>query len=87
MSSRRKLKKELNYVCGELFADCVVLKMCDTCDAQVLTETMMEVIALKTEYISRISHTQRGCVKQFYAKLRAEFYEKADALSQKIVSL
>ena len=85
MASRRQLKKELNYICGELFADCVVLKMCDTCNEDLLNQTMLEIINLRSEYVSRVSHTEKGSVKKFYAKLREEFSAKVEAISQKIV--
>jgi hypothetical protein len=46
---------------------------------------MLEIINLRSEYVSRVSHTEKGSVKKFYAKLREEFSAKAEAISQKIV--
>ena len=86
MASRKDLKKQINNICGELFADCVALKMCEQGNDEQLNEVMLEIWDLRREYVSRISHTEKLSERVFYKKLRAEFSEKAEALSKKIIS-
>lgn len=86
MASRKDLKKQINNICGELFADCVALKMCEQGNDEQLNEVMLEIWDLRREYVSRISHTEKLSERAFYKKLRAEFSEKAEALSKKIIS-
>ena len=86
MANRKDLKKQINNICGELFADCVALKMCEQGNDEKLNEVMLEIWDLRREYVSRISHTEKLNERLFYKKLRAEFSEKAEALSKKIIS-
>ena len=79
MASRKDLKKQINNICGELFADCVALKMCEQGNDEQLNEVMLEIWDLRREYVSRISHTEKLSERVFYKKLRAEFSEKAEA--------
>lgn len=85
MANRRQLKKALKNVTGELFADCVALGMCEQVNKETLDEIMADIIALHTDYVSRLSHTEKGSEKKFYQKLRSEFVEKANAISERIV--
>lgn len=85
MANRRQLKKALKTVTGDLFADCVALSMCQQSNRAELEKLMAEVIAVHTEYISRISHTERGSERAFYANLRREFTEKVNDLSERII--
>ena len=85
MANRKQLKKSIKQITGDLFADCVALSMCGGADRQQLEELMKEILALHTDYVARISHTERGSERQFYKKLRQEFTNKTAELSEKIV--
>ena len=41
-----------------------------------LESIVEEILALNVEFVKRISHTEPGSVRLFYAKLRQEFSEK-----------
>lgn len=86
MANRRQLKKALKNATGELFADCVALGMCQQCDQETLDAIMADIIALHLDYVSRVSHTEKGSEKKFYQVLRREFTEKANAISERIVN-
>lgn len=85
MASRRRLKKSIKMITGDLFADCVALSMCQQADQATLDALMMEVIALHTDFVARISHTEKGSERKFYSKLKSEFTEKVNDLSDRIV--
>lgn len=85
MSSRRKLKKAVKNICGELFADCVALKMCNDSEDNKLEELMSMVVITYQDYVARISHTEKGQERLFYKKLRTEFTQKANKLSEEII--
>lgn len=85
MASRKRLKKSINLICGELFADCVALSLCNQADRTALEKLMAEIIAVRVEYISRISHTEKGQERLFYKKLHEEFAQKTSALHEKII--
>ena len=62
MASRRKLKKQISYIAGDLFLASLV----EGVNREVVIEATHEVI----ELIPRISHTQPGNVKGYYKNLR-----------------
>ncbi len=86
MANRRQLKKSVKMLTGELFADCVALSMCQQGNKEKLDELMKEVIELHIDYVTRISHTERGSEKVFYKKLKQEFTEKVNDLSNRIIN-
>ena len=85
MANRKQLKKSIKMITGDLFADCVALSMCQQADQSKLDELMKEVIALHTDYVARISHTEKGSEQTYYRKLKQEFTEKVNDLSDRIV--
>ena len=85
MASRKQLKKSIKTITGDLFADCVALSMCQQGNQELLDSLMTEVIALHSEYVSRISHTEKGSERQFYRNLKKEFTEKVNDLSDRII--
>ena len=76
MASRKALKKNVNYIAGELFAD---KKKAD--------ELMGEILKMQDEFISRISHTEPGNVKGYYKKFRSDFNAKVDSIIEAIGKL
>ncbi len=74
MASRRNLKKAINHISSELFAECMYLKATAGEKAQeAIDQQMVNILRLQNEHICRISHTEPGNVKGFYKKLRTDF--------------
>ena len=88
MANRRSLKKNINYICGELFAECVSLRLyTPNVDAKAADDIMTSILQLQNEYISRISHTEPGNVKTFYKVLKDEFNKRVSELVDQIGNL
>ncbi len=88
MANRRLLKKNINYITGELFADCLAHKCyAPGNDPQKCDELLTRILKLQDEYVSRISHTEPGNVKGFYKQLRESFDADAQALWEEIKEL
>lgn len=85
MANRKRLKKSINIISSELFADCVALSMCNQANKEVINQLMAEILELRAEYVARISHTEKGQERLFYKKLREEFTSKVNDLSERIV--
>lgn len=85
MANRKQLKKSIKMITGDLFADCVALSMCQQANQETLDQLMKEVIELHSEYVARVSHTEKGSEKAFYKKLKEEFTGKVNDLSERIV--
>ena len=87
MASRTVLKKNVNYIAGELFTECLVYsKYVPGIDKNKADELMGEILKTQDEFVSRISHTEPGNVKGYYKKFRSDFNAKVeeiiDALSK-----
>ena len=79
MASRRKLKKQISYIAGDLFLASLV----EGINREVIIEATHEVIGL----IPRISHTQPGNVKGYYKKLRKDLDKAIAKVSAELEKL
>lgn len=88
MASRRELKKNVNYIAGELFSECLINSMfvpgTDKAKADALME---EILFMQTDFVSRISHTEPGNVKGFYKKFRTDFNTKVNEIIDAMAKL
>lgn len=74
MSKRKDLKKNINYICSELFAECVALTHYKNGVKQEDVDNVMtRILLMQDEFINRISHTQPGEAAAYYKKLRNDF--------------
>lgn len=81
MANRRQLKKQINHIVSELFAECLVHKLfVPGTDPAKADELMGKILYLQDDIISRISHTEPGNVKGFYKKLREDFNAQTSAI-------
>nr|WP_320059012.1 hypothetical protein [uncultured Bacteroides sp.] len=88
MASRRELKKNVNYIIGELFSECVVSVNCiPGTDKTKADELMLNILKVQDDFISRISHTEPGNVKGFYKKFREDFNAKVNDIIEAIGKL
>ena len=84
MASRRKLKKSLRTISGELISNCTILNMCGVHNIEKTNALLGKVLNIHNEYVSRLSHTQKGNEKLFYKKLRQDFAKEVEALADEI---
>ena len=85
---RRDLKKQVNYIAGELFAECVVLtQVVPGVDEKKVDDLMARILYMQDEFLSRISHTQPGNVKGFYKAFKADFQTQVNGIIDEICNL
>ena len=88
MAKRRILKKNINYICSELFAECVALMHYKVDVKQDDVDNIMSrILNMQDEFISRISHTQQGSTKAFYKKLYKDLNEQVAEVVNSIEQL
>ncbi|MCD8032136.1 MAG: hypothetical protein LUF04_14220 [Bacteroides sp.] len=88
MASRRQLKKNVNYIAGELFMECLIHSLyVPQTDLGKADDLMVEILKLQEEFVSRISHTQPGNVKEYYRKFRSDFDARVENIIQGIGKL
>lgn len=86
MASRRSLKKTVNYI-TELAAGLCLVESANAEKREAYSEVFLQIINLRNDIISRISHTEPGSVKLFYKKLRADFNAEVDNVFKKLEEL
>lgn len=88
MASRRNLKKDINYVIGDLFTECLIYKeLVPGTDAKAADDLIVELLRIDNEYISRINHTEPGKAKEFYRTLVTDFQKSILAVIDKLNKL
>jgi hypothetical protein len=87
MASRKELKKNVNYIAGELFVECLVRRIAEPADKKETDRILTRILILQNEFISRISHTEPGNVKGFYKKFRSDFDAKVNEIIDAITAL
>ncbi len=87
MAKRRQLKKNINYIIGELFAECIIISNDGKTDKAKTDELMGKILTVQDEFISRISHTEKGNEKAFYKKLCEDFNQQVDTIVDEISKL
>ncbi len=88
MAKRRILKKQVNYVIGELFLECtVVAKLTPNVSREKSDAVLLRILEVQNDYISRISHTEPGNVKGFYKKFHEGFQVEVDSILEQIGNL
>lgn len=88
MANRRKLKKNVNYIAGELFTECLVNSLyIPGTDKVKADELMGKILLMQEEFVSRISYTEPGNVKGFYKKFRSDFNAQVNAIIDEIGKL
>lgn len=92
MSSRRRLKKNINEMMEMLYADCVMYKVFVVgADADAADKVIEQIAEQHVGLIKRISANEgkeaKGRVKAYYKKLRVDFVEQTNAIAKKISTL
>ncbi|MBO4486301.1 MAG: hypothetical protein J5734_04105 [Prevotella sp.] len=79
---RRELKLVVNYVCDELFAECVAASMyCGNPDPNNVEALLVSIAEMRDDYISRISHPEPGMPpKKYFDDLKNSFNERVSEI-------
>ena len=81
MASRRDLKKHVNYISEVTVGMCIIEGMNAEGERREAIANLVEkTLNLRSDIISRISHTEPGNVKGFYKKLREDFSTQVDGI-------
>lgn len=75
MANKRTLKKAINQICEELFAESIAVSLYGTKNIKDNAEAILfSILNLQNHYIRRISHPEPGMkAKDYYKDLREKF--------------
>ena len=85
---RKDLKKHINYLCGELLAECMAAADYSRKDnKQDVENVMLGIAKLQNDWICRLSHVEPGSTKLFFKKLREDMQNRTDEIVDQIQNL
>ena len=89
MANKRDLKRTINYITSELFAECVAASLYNGNPAQEDVDGILSsIIMTNNDFIKRISHPEPG-IKQslYFKKLVTEFNKQTSEIIDQICNL
>ncbi|MBR5656941.1 MAG: hypothetical protein IKW98_09725 [Prevotella sp.] len=86
MNSKKDLKRAINYVCSDLFAECVAASLyggkTDEKNAEAL---LTSILRINSDYVRRISHPEPGMPqKKYFKTLIHDFNEQVSEIIDQI---
>lgn len=85
---RKELKKHINFLCGELLAECIaVAQYGNKSNTQDVENVMLSILKLQNDWICRLSHVEPGSTRLFFKKLREDMQKRTDEIIDQLQSL
>lgn len=86
MANKRDLKRGINYICSELFAECVATSLYRKTDKENIDTLLKSILRVHSDYIRRVSHPEPGMkAKKYYNSIihsfNGEVNDVVDAIS------
>ena len=77
MPNRKDLKKSINSICSDVFAECVATSLyCGNTNKANVDSLLASILDVRNDFISRISHPEPGMSKKaYYDRLAQDFTE------------
>ncbi len=89
MANKRDLKRTINYITSELFAETVAASLYNGKPTQEDVDGILSsIVMINSDFISRVSHPEPG-VKQktYYKKLTIDFNKQVSEIIDQISNL
>ena len=85
---RKDLKKRINYLCGELLAECMAAaSFSKKVGKQDVENVMLSIAKMQNDWICRLSHVEPGSTKLFFKKMKEEMQKRTDEIVEQIQNL
>ena len=85
---RKEIKKDINSLCGDLFAECVaLLQYKNKPDKKDIENVMLTIVEMQDDMISRLSHVEPGSTKLFFKKMREDLFARTEDIVEQIKAL
>lgn len=88
MANRRELKKKVNTLCGDLFAECIACVNYAKVNRDDADNVMLAILNMQDDILCRISHLEPGLpAKTFFKKLHADLHIASESIIEQIDAL
>jgi hypothetical protein len=80
MVNKRTLKRSINLICDELFAECIAASLYGH-NRESAEALLFSIIKMRNDFISRVSHPEPGMpAKQYFHALKEEFVSQVSEI-------
>ena len=88
MASRRDLKRDISYVIGDIFTECLIYKeLVPGTDKAAAEKLIVDLLRIDNEFTTRISHTEPSNANGYYRALVKDFQKEISAVIDKLTKL
>ncbi|MBR4924362.1 MAG: hypothetical protein IKZ61_01285 [Prevotella sp.] len=88
MTNKRNLKKTINNICDDLFAECIAASLYNNKKDSDIDPILTSIIQINSDFIRRISHPEPGMAqKDYYKRLISDFEKSANEIVDQICNL
>lgn len=89
MSNKKDLKKTINYICSELFAECVAASLYNgKPNEDSVNALLSSILMIQNDYVRRISHPEPGMrPKDYFKDVIDNFNKQTSEIIDQIASL
>ena len=89
MANKRNLKRNINYVCSELFSEAVAVSMYSSKTTEEDVNALLaSILVIHNDYVRRVSHQEPGLApKLFYRDLVNSFNKQVSEIVDQVVNL
>ena len=91
MANKRTLKKEINYITGELLSECLFHKyLISNVDSDKVDALIGKIVGIQDDFLCRVGANgdkDPKKVKFYYKKLRADFDSAIDGVFEDLAAL
>ncbi|MCH3993666.1 MAG: hypothetical protein LKG14_00795 [Prevotella sp.] len=90
MKNKRLLKRKINYICSDLFAECIAADLYGgrKTEKEDVEALLTSILTLHSNFISRISHPEPGMKpKKYFQDLTEDFNKQSSEIIDQISNL
>ena len=90
MANKKDLKRTINYICSDLFAECIATSLYGSPkpSEEDINALLSSILIINSDYIKRISHPEPGMQpKKYFKVLINDFNKQVGEIVDQISSL
>ena len=88
MANKRILKRNINYVCSELFSEVAAAAYATKANPDNVKALLSSILVIHNDYIRRVSHLEPGMpARKFYKDLALNFNKQVSELVDQISNI
>lgn len=89
MTNKRELKKLVNYICSDLFSECIAASLYNgNSNEEEVNSILISILMVQRDYVCRISHPEPGMPpKDYFKDLKERLNIQIEEISDNIANI